>query len=197
MEAARLAKDGTLLRDGRPVAEALPLLGAALELEEGCTLRSFFALLRRYPALQGLSEFLPQALAEAEACPDSGCRSEEFRCLVLGKSMELIGFPGPVRAETYTWLQGLGLSELTLGSAATEPGAAGAESAGLMEADKEIRFVPLARLLDAPLKLGGLKHVVLGDVDRKLFCETRFTLFEVVDGLAWELGFRGGPTESR
>lgn len=194
MEAARLTQDGTLTREGRPVSEALPLLGAALEFEEGCTLRSFFALLRRYPALQELSEFLPPALAEAEACPASGCRSEEFRCLVLGKTTELIGFPGPVRAETYTWLLGLGLTELSLGGAPSGPGA---ESAGLMKADKEIRFIPLARLLDAPLKLGGLKHVVLGDVDRKLFCETRFTLFEVVDGLAWELGFRGGPTESR
>lgn len=190
METARLTKDGSLLRDEKTVSDALPLLPLALELEKGCTLRSFFAMLRRYPLLQGLSEFLPQALAEADACPPSGCRTEEIRSLVLGKTIELIGFPGPVRAEAYTWLRGLGLKELALGAGTRESGETVEESAGLMGADKEIRFIPLSQFLDTPLELGGLNHVVFGDVDRKLFCETRFTLFDVVDGLAWELGFR-------
>ena len=194
METARLAKDGTLLQEELPATEALTLLPLALELEKGCTLRSFFSMLRRYPLLQGLSDFLPQALTEAEACPAEGCKAEEIRSLVLGKTIELIGFPGPVRAETYTWLRGLGLRELTFGAGTYEPGEAVEEIAGLMGADREIRFIPLSQLLDTPLELGGLKHVIFGDVDRKLFCATRFTLFDVVDGLAWELGFRGGPT---
>lgn len=195
METTRLAEDGTLSMNGLPVSSVMPLLAMPMKFEEGCTLRSFFRMLRRYPVLQEISSFLPQALAEAEKCPPEGCRSEEFRSLVLGKNMELIGFPGPVRAETYTWLRGLGLAELAFGAPPPEPAEKAEELAGLMGADKEIRFVPLARLLDTPLKLGGLKHVVLGDVSRKLFCETRFTLFDVVDGLAWEFGFRGGPTE--
>jgi hypothetical protein len=78
---------------------------------------------------------------------------------------------------------------------AEDSGQHGLSLPGLMEADKEIRFIPLQILLDTPLFLAGLKHVVLGDVDRNLFCETRFTLFEVIDGLAWELGFQGGSQQ--
>lgn len=181
MEKLRLAKDGRLTRDGVAATNPLPLLPLPLELEEGCTLRSFFALLKRYPLLQELSEFLPGALDEAENCPPTGCSTEEMRAVVLGKSLELIGFPGPVRTEYYTWLRGRGLSELSMA------GPAGADD---NQPDKEIRFIPLARLLDTPLELGCLQHVILGDIDRRLFCQTRFTLFELVDGLAWELGHR-------
>ena len=195
MEVVSLAHNGALLKDGAEANEVLQLLPLALSLDSNCTLRSFFAMLRRYPLLQEFSEFLPAALKEAESCPPGGCVTEEFRALVLGKSMELIGFPGKPRAEIYTWLRGLGLRELSFGAVEADYAASGegGELGRLMQADKEIRFIPLAQCLDTPLELGGMKHVVLGDVDRKLFCETRFTLFEVVDGIAWEFGFRGGP----
>ena len=198
MDTVRLTRDGRLVGPGDvPVTDPLPALSLAVSLEEGCTLRSFFLMLRRYPDLPKLSEFLPIALADAEKCPASGCVSDDIALLAVGKTMELIGFPGEPRAEMYLWLRGLAAPS---GEAAPlSPGAAadqrGAFLAGLMEADREIRFIPLEILLDTPLFLAGLKHVVLGDVDRSLFCETRFTLFEVVDGLAWELGFRGGSQQ--
>lgn len=191
MDNLRLAKDGTLLKDGVAAQNPVPLLPLPLELEADCTLRSFFAMLERYPLLQELSEFLPGVVAEAATCPPAGCRTEEIRALVLGKSLELIGFPGPVRAEYYSWLRGRGLSELSLS-------AAGREAAlDQRQPDKEIRFIPLSRLLDTPLELGGLRHVILGDTDSRLHCQTRFTLFELVDGVAWELGFRGGSDNQR
>ena len=189
METVRLTRDGRLVGPGdAPVTDPLPALSLALSLEEGCTLRSFFQMLRLYPDLPKLSGFLPVALADAEKCPASGCLNDGISLLAVGKTMELIGFPGEPRAEMYLWLRGL----------AAPPGEAAPREAslpGLMEADREIRFIPLEILLDTPLFLAGLKHVVLGDVDRSLFCETRFTLFEVVDGLAWELGFRGGSQQ--
>ena len=195
MENVQLTKDGRLLGpDALPATDPLPVLSFALALEEGCTLRSFFAMLLRYPDLLKLSGFLPAALADAEKCPSVGCLSDEIRLLVVGKTMELIGFPGKPRAELYFWLRGL----------TTNPGENNA-SAGVngrdisleerMEADKETRFIPLQVLLDTPLFLGGLKHVVLGDVNRSLVCSTRFSLFEVIDGLAWEFGFHGGTQQ--
>lgn len=202
MEYLSMTKDGRLLGpDGAPTPDALAALAFALALEEDCTLRSFFEMLRRYPDLQRLSQFLPISLAEADKCPPSGCRSDDITILVMGKTMELIGFPGKPRAELYLWLRGLEArpGEGTSADDST-PGAADADRqtmslAVLMEANRETRFIPPRLLLDIPFVLGGLKHVVLGDVNRSLFCETRFTLFEVVDGLAWEFGFQGGTEQ--
>jgi hypothetical protein len=197
METVRLTNDGRLLLPGEiPVVDPLPALSSVLSLAEGCSLRSFFLLFRQYPALLKLSDFLPGALADAEKCPEAGCRNDEIALLAVGKTMELIGFPGSPKAELYLWLRGLATDSVgRRGLSAEDSGRHGLSLPGLMEADREIRFVPLRILLDTPLFLAGLKHVVLGDVDRNLFCETRFTLFEVVDGLAWELGFQGGSQQ--
>ena len=196
METVRLTRDGRLVGPGDvPVTDPLPALSLAISLEEGCTLRSFFLMLRRYPDLAKLSEFLPVVLADAEQCPASGCLGDEISLLAVGKTMELIGFPGEPRAEMYLWLRGLAAPPAEAAPPFPDAEPRGVFLAGLMEASREIRFIPLEILLDTPLFLAGLKHVVLGDVDRSLFCETRFTLFEVVDGLAWEFGFRGGSQQ--
>ena len=196
METVRLTRDGRLVGPGDvPVTDPLPALSLAISLEEGCTLRSFFLMLRRYPDLLKLSEFLPAVLADAEKCPVSGCLSDDISLLAVGKTMELIGFPGEPRAELYLWLRGLAAPSGGAVPPSLDAEQPGVFLAGLMEANREIRFTPLEILLDTPLFLAGLKHVVLGDVDRSLFCETRFTLFEVVDGLAWEFGFRGGSQQ--
>ena len=196
MEKVRLTHDGRLLgQEGKAPANPLPLLSSPLELDGTCSLRSLFSMLRTYPVLQTLSQFLPAALEDMANCPPSGCLSDDLRLLVFGKTMELIGFPGKPRAELYTWLRGspLGLEEFPPDD--DQDSHEDARLAALMEADRETRFIPLQILLDTPLVLGGLKHVVLGDVNRQLFCRTRFTLFEMVDGLAWELGFRGGSQQ--
>lgn len=193
MEQVLMTKDGELLKAGNQAASnPLGALSSALALDEGCSLRSFFALLRRYPELQNISGFLPKAVEEAEQCPASGCLSDGIAVLVLGKTMELIGFPGEPRAELYLWLRGLSPENA---AAAQVPDDPSASLAARMAADREIRFIPMQILLDTPLLLGGMKHVVLGDVNPALYCATRFTLFEVVDGLAWELGFQGGSQQ--
>lgn len=195
MENVQLTQDGRLLgSDSLPAADPLPVLSFSLTLEEGCTLRSFFAMLHRYPVLLKLSEFLPATLADAEKCPSSGCLSGDIDLLVVGKTMELIGFPGKPRAELYFWLRG---QTAEPGESGSPSGSCGRDTSleGLMHADRETRFIPLQVLLDTPLFLGGLKHVVLGDVNRSLLCATRFSLFEVIDGLAWEFGFQGGTQQ--
>jgi len=152
-------------------------------------------MLQRYPAMLKLSGFLPPALEEMEKCPQSGCLDDTTKTLVFGKTMELIGFPGKPRAEIYTWLRGLESGPDALPAEEEDESHVDARLSALMAADKETRFIPLQMLLDTPLFLGGLKHVVLGDANKHLYCRTRFTLFEMVDGLAWELGFRGGSQQ--
>ena len=44
-----------------------------------------------------------------------------------------------------------------------------------------------------PVKLGKLKHMVLGDQVDIFEFETVFSLFEFIDGIAWELSFHGIP----
>lgn len=203
MEQVFMTKEGELFGTAHePVSDPLGALSSALVLDEDCSLRSFFSLLQRYPALLAISGFLPKALEEALDCPASGCRSDDIDVLVLGKTMELIGFPGEPRAELYLWLRGLApaepqdaLPDAPGKSDPEDPDDPSASLSALMAADKEIRFVPMRLLLDTPLLLGGMRHVVLGDVNRSLFCATRFTLFEVVDGMAWELGFQGGSQQ--
>lgn len=195
MEQALMTKDGELFGAAHePVHDPLRALSSALILDERCCLRSFFALLRRYPVLLNISGFLPKALAEAELCPASGCLADEIAVLVVGKTMELIGFPGEPKAELYLWLRGLAPDKARSNAPATA-GDSSASLAALMAADREIRFIPMRLLLDIPLVLSGMKHVVLGDINKSLYCATRFTLFEVVDGLAWEFGFQGGSQQ--
>ena len=55
----------------------------------------------------------------------------------------------------------------------------------------EIRLFTLEMLLDAPLKLGKLKHVVFGDKMDMFEFDTVFTLFELIDAIVWELSFHG------
>lgn len=190
METVHLTPAGLLATpEGAAVHDPLPALHSRLRLEAGCTLRSFFAMLEQYPLLVSLSEFLPAALAEAEACPATGCRDEGIQALVIGKTMELIGFPGEPRAESYLWLRGLPAVANDAEAARAERRDEDAPSTHA-RADKEIRFLPLQLLLDLPLVHGGLTHTVLGGPRRELFCTTSFTLFETIDGLAWEFSFQ-------
>ncbi len=55
----------------------------------------------------------------------------------------------------------------------------------------DLRSVQLENILDMPLKLGKLKHIVFGDQEDVLAFETVFTLFEFIDGILWDLSFHG------
>mgnify|MGYP001070394922 CR=1 FL=1 len=48
-------------------------------------------------------------------------------------------------------------------------------------------------LLDMPLRLGKLRHVIFGDRVDLFEFDTVFNLFELIDGIAWELSFQNLP----
>ncbi len=50
-------------------------------------------------------------------------------------------------------------------------------------------------LLGTQVRLGKLRHVIFGDQVDVFEFDTVFTLFELVEGIGWELGFHGTPRE--
>jgi hypothetical protein len=136
-------------------------------------------MLARHPVLGRLGEFLQAAGLEAAKCPADGCRTDEFDSLELSRTVELVGFPGEPRLDIYTSLRGVGPG------AGTDAGRKGVD----------IRFKAFELLLDMPVRLGRLSHVVLGDAVSVLEFDTAYSLFEFIEGIAWELGFHGAPKQ--
>lgn len=173
MNLVALAKDGTLVHGGKAVGDdALSYLSFQVELEKGYTLRSYFAMLEKYPIFQGLNAFFDSYLERVHASPSSGCEYPGLEGIELGKTVEMIGYPGKPRMEIYTTLTGV----------------SGEESG-------DIDSIQLDHLIDVPVRLGKLKHVVLGDRMDVFEFQTVFTLFEFIDAIAWELSFHGTPAE--
>ena len=52
---------------------------------------------------------------------------------------------------------------------------------------------PVIRRPSRPVRLGSLRHVVFGDSVDVFEFDTVFTLFEFIDGIAWELSFQNTP----
>ena len=50
----------------------------------------------------------------------------------------------------------------------------------------------LRDMLDTPLQTGTARHVLLGETATALDAETSFTVFDLLEGMGWELGFQGG-----
>jgi len=59
----------------------------------------------------------------------------------------------------------------------------------------EIKSMQLDSLLDLPLRLGRLKHIVFGDRVDIFEFDTVYTLFELIDGIGWELSFHATPEQ--
>jgi hypothetical protein len=169
MNTVTLKTNGTLFTDGQPVdAEPLICLSLKLVLEEGATIRSLFAMLERYPLLTRLNAFFPTYLEQYREAPAKGCACDDFSHIEFIKTVEMVGYPGKPRLEIYSSLRGIGGS-----------------------GPREIRNYELEQLLDMPLKLGRLKHIVFGDKIDQFEFGTVFNLFEFIDGVVWELSFHG------
>jgi len=172
MNAVTLQIDGSIYQNGKAVkSDALDLLSSQIELEEGYTLRSFFEMLEKYTLFAKLNEFFPTHTEQYHSCPERGCDTGLLDYLEFGKTVEMIGVPDR-RLEIYNSLSGVQSSEAS-----------------------EIRSMLLEGLLDIPLKLGRLKHVVFGDRVDIFEFDTVYTLFEFIDGIAWELGFNVTPEQ--
>ena len=170
MNEIALTFDGIIVSDGKPVDACKPLmfLSAQVKLASDCTLRSYFKLIENYPLLSELNPFFAASLEQYRKSPAGGCQDLSLDYLLLTKTIEMIGFPGKPRLEIYHSLYGLKGVNL-----------------------HEIKEFPLENLLDMPLRLGKLKHVVFGDKVDLFEFDTVFTLFELIDAIVWELSFHG------
>jgi len=168
MNTVTLTKNGTLLHKGEAVASSpLRYLNYQAEPEKEFTLRSFFLMCERYPMLAELNEFFPALREHYRSCPESDCTWSEIDYLEFAKTVEMIGFPSEPRLEIYNALKGIQGGKIV-----------------------EIRPLLLESLLDIPVRLGKLKHVVFGDKMDVFEFDTVFNLFEFVDGISWELSFQ-------
>jgi hypothetical protein len=60
---------------------------------------------------------------------------------------------------------------------------------------KDLKFLHTETLMDHTLTLGKLNHIVFGDKEDIFQYETFYTLFELVEGIAWELSFNFNPLQ--
>ena len=151
--------------------DALELLSFQIELEDAYNLRSFFKMMDRYSLLARLNAFFPSYIEQYHQCSSQGCDAGVLDYLEFGKTVEMIGVPDK-RLEIYNALFGV----------------CGGQTA-------EIKSMQLASLLDVPLRLGLLKHIIFGDRVDIFEFETVYTLFEFIDGVAWQLGFHATPEQ--
>lgn len=171
MNIVTLTSNGTMAQDRNAVNDdPLRFLGFGVRLDAGYTLRSYFRMIDIYPVFAKLNVFIPNYLEQVPKCPETGCVHDGFEQLEFSKTVEMIGYPGEPRLEIYHSLQGV------MGTTV----------------DK-LKSSSLEGLLDMPVKLGKLKHVVMGDRVDVFEFETVFSLFEFIDGIAWELSFHGIP----
>lgn len=171
MNTTLLARNGMLISDqGNEVAKPLSALAGKVRLEAGYTLRSFVEMIQRYPEFQDISVFLPPFLEECAGCPIEGCVTEGMTHLELVKRVEMVGFPGEPRFNFLCSLIGWH-----------------------NEVEQELRLFQFCQMLDMPLQLGLLKHSVFGDTVNIMEFETDYSLFEFIEGIAWELGFQRFP----
>jgi hypothetical protein len=170
MNTITLKTDGSVERNGHHVqSDILGFLSSEIELENGYSLRSFFEMLDQYELLIQLNSFFPTYTEQYHKCPPEGCAAGAPEYLEFSKTVEMIGFPQK-RLEIYT------------------------SFCGIFENEKyEIRSLQLDSMLDLPVKLGCLKHIIFGDSVDLFEFDTVFTLFEFIDGIAWELSFHVTP----
>ena len=170
MNAVTLKPDGTIILSGQTVDTVrLDLLSYQITLEEVYSLRSFFKMLDKYALFATINAFFPTYTDQVQRCPAHGCDAGFFDYLEFGKTVEMIGVPDK-RLEIYNSLSGVYAGETS-----------------------EIKSMQLASLLDVPLKLGKLKHIVFGDRVDIFEFDTVYTLFEFIDGIAWQLSFHATP----
>jgi len=173
MNRVSLQADGQLEMESQgSVQKPLACLGHQVQLADGCKLRSYFNMLEKYPVLGQLGVFYDHLLDQYRHCPVQGCRWEAFDYLELAKTVEMIGYPGKPRLEIYNAFHGVSVDQTS-----------------------EIRSLAMEFLLDMPLRLGRLKHVIFGDDVDTFSFETIYTLFEFIDSIAWELSFHGTPAQ--
>jgi len=169
-----LEQDGAIRgHENATVDDALGALDARITLAPGYSLRSFMRMLCANPVLFRLNDFAHDFAAAYPAWPAADCVPVGITRLEFARVVEMIGHPAPPRLEIYHVLRGL-------------------DAAG---ADMEIKGWRVEMLLDVPLVLGPLRHVVFGDRVAEFSFATVCDLFDFFQGVLWQLAFHGTPRE--
>jgi hypothetical protein len=82
------------------------------------------------------------------------------------------GFPGTPRVEIYNSLKGIQDEKKML-----------------------LKFFSVETLVNHELTLGKLEHVIFGDGQDMFTYDTYYSLFELVEGIAWDLSFCFNPIQ--
>ncbi len=173
MDTIHIQHDGTILKNKKLISiNPIGLLGHGVSVDDRFVLHSFFLMIQRYPGLKALSDFYDAFLAMIPDTDPVLIRSEEIDGLTFNKTIEIIGFPGEPAINIYTSLKGTASGEL-----------------------KDLKFFHMESLLGHTLSLGKLKHIVFGDKQDIFTFKTFYTLFELIEGIAWELSFNFNPLQ--
>jgi hypothetical protein len=160
--------------------KVLTLLQFPIELEENFTLRSYFNLVIKYPALSLIDGFFPGYIEEFFKCPDSGCvegiLSAISLCRVISIEKDQIEF--------YVSVSGVGKEKDTESYA--------------------IEFTPLKNLLDLPIILEEAMVTTIPNstivktpkpkIDTLRYT-TYYSLWDFLHAIIYELSFCGFSEE--
>lgn len=173
METLLLTAKGGIIRRGKAFSgDPLPLMPLTVTLEPGFTLSSFFAMVAANPVFMRLSELLePLAAMAADAGKDYP-KAGEIDSLVFYKTIAMRGFPGKPGIEIYNSLKGV-------------------------KADNPVglKFFQMESLLEHDFCLGHLNHIIFGDSQDMFTYDTHYSLFELIEGVTWELSFNFNPLQ--
>ncbi|MBA3013233.1 MAG: hypothetical protein KKF12_00690 [Proteobacteria bacterium] len=173
MEKICLTKEGIILKKDKPVTDMVfSFLSHTLVLEPGFTLASFFNLVANYPELLKMSKLLDALLAMANTGKKQFAKTHEIEGLIFYKTIAMKGFPGKPSIQIYNCLKGIKENET-----------------------HALKFFQMESLLEHELILGDLKHIIFGDGQDMFTYETFYSLFELIEGITWEMSFNFNPLQ--
>jgi len=173
MDKICLTKEGVILKKNKPVTgNVFSFLSHAIDLGPGFTLASFFAMVSRYPELIKMSELLDTFLTMAAKGEGQFPRTRKIKGLIFFKTIAMTGFPGKPGIQIYNCLRGITDNQT-----------------------KPLKFFHMESLLAHELILGDLKHIIFGDGQDMFTYETCYSLFELIEGITWEMSFNFNPLQ--
>ncbi|MCF6247880.1 MAG: hypothetical protein L3J69_11010 [Desulfobacula sp.] len=173
MEILQLKENGLILKRGRVVTSPVfRYLSDTIILDKGFRLISFFRVIKLYPELEQLSDILSTLLSMAFQSGEPNIKTDEIDHLIFFKTISMKGFPGDPGIDIYNSLKGI-KQEKSVG----------------------LKFFQMDSLLAQKLVLGKLKHIIFGDSQDTFSYETFYTLFELIEGICWEMAFNFNPKQ--
>jgi len=164
-------------------ASILGCLHDEVELEEGFTVRDWFATVINFPLLQHLDWYFPSFIEEFVSCPNKGCK--EMSSVCLEKMIEVTKWKESDKLEDTIecYIHIYGKSIAKNGS------------------NWALDFHPLCEYIDIPMKL--VKGVYcINDYNippnkskKTKRYKTSYTLWDVIHSFIWEISFNGTPEE--